>query len=95
VDVLAPVTAAWAVVMALAPVLQVRRMIATGSARSVSVGYFALLAVGFGLWIAYGAADRNMVLVVPNAVALAVDGATISVALHYRRVRTGVPQPRA
>lgn len=84
-DVLAPVTATWAVVMALAPILQVRRMLATGSARSVSVGYFALLAVGFALWIAYGVDDGNLVLIVPNSVAFVVDSATIAVALHYRR----------
>lgn len=82
---LAAVTATWAVVMAIAPVLQVRRIVRERTSASVSVGYFALLCVGFALWIAYGATDRNLVLVVPNAVALAVSSATIGVALRYRR----------
>lgn len=90
--VLASVTAAWAVVMALAPVLQVRRMLATRSARSVSVGYFGLLAVGFALWIAYGASVHNLVLVVPNSVAFVVNAATIGIALHYRREGAGSGQ---
>jgi MtN3 and saliva related transmembrane protein len=92
VDVLASVTGAWAVVMALAPLLQVRRMLATRSARSVSVGYFALLSVGFALWVGYGASKHELVLVVPNSVAFVVNAATIVIALHFRREAEGPRQ---
>ena len=37
-----------------------------------SIGYFMVLIVGFGLWIAYDTAISNSALVVPNAVALVV-----------------------
>ena len=79
------VTAAtWAVVMALAPILQMREIVRRGSSAGLSIGYLLVLIVGFALWIAYGAARHDLPLVVPNATALLVMGITIVVALRYR-----------
>ena len=83
--VLAAAAATYGVVMGLAPVLQIRRMVRERSSRDVSIGFFAVLIVGFGLWIAYGLAIENFALVVPNTVALVVAVATIVVARAYRR----------
>jgi len=83
--VLAAAAATYGVVMGLAPVLQIRRMVRERSSRDVSIGFFAVLIVGFGLWIAYGLAIENFALVVPNTVALVVAVATIAVARAYRR----------
>jgi uncharacterized protein with PQ loop repeat len=84
------VTAAtWAIVMALSPLLQVREILRRGSSDGVSVGYFAVLLIGFALWVAYGIASDDLPLVIPNCVAFVVGAGTIAVARAYRR-----PAPR-
>ena len=80
------VAATWAIAMALGPVLQIRRILELGTSRSVSIGYFVILLVGFVLWLAYGVAASSFVLIIPNTVAAVVTGATITVALRYRRL---------
>lgn len=77
------VAAGWGVVMALSPVMQIRRMIRLGSSRGVSIGYLLVIVVGFAFWIAYGIAIRNPALVVPNTLALIVGVGTIAVASTY------------
>ena len=79
--------ASWALVMALAPLLQIREIVRRGSSEGVSIGYFAVLMVGFGLWVAYGTASGDLPLIVPSCVAFLVMGFTIAVALDKRRVR--------
>jgi uncharacterized protein with PQ loop repeat len=84
---LATAAAAWGVLMAISPGLQIRKMLHHRSSREVSIAYFWVLLVGFVLWIAYGAAIGNWFLIVPNAVALTVAVTTIAVALRYRLKR--------
>ena len=48
------------------------------------MGYFVILLVGFVLWMAYGVAASNLALVIPNAVAVVVITATITVTWRYR-----------
>jgi MtN3 and saliva related transmembrane protein len=81
---LAVAAAAWGVLMGVSPLLQIRRMLRQRSSRDVSVGYFAILLVGFGLWIGYGIASRNLALIVPNTVALLIGIGTIATALRLR-----------
>jgi MtN3 and saliva related transmembrane protein len=81
---LAFTAAAWAIAMALGPVLQIRRIVDQQSSRGVAISYFVVLLVGFGLWIAYGVAAANLALIVPNTVAAIVMVATIGVAVRYR-----------
>jgi uncharacterized protein with PQ loop repeat len=76
--------ASWAVVMALAPVMQIREIVKQGSSRGLSVAYLAVLLVGFALWVAYGFSRRDLPLVVPNAVAFVVMACTIGVAVRAR-----------
>jgi MtN3 and saliva related transmembrane protein len=83
---LALIAASWAIAMALGPVLQIRKIVEHRSSRSISIGYFLVLLVGFVLWFAYGIAASNFVLIVPNAVAAVVISATIIVALRYRQL---------
>jgi len=82
---LAVAAAAWGVLMGVSPVLQIRRMVRQRSSRDVSIGYFSVLLVGFGLWISYGIASRNLALIVPNTVALLIGVSTIAIALRLRR----------
>lgn len=76
--------AAWAIAMALGPVLQIRRMVDQQSSRGVAISYFFVLLIGFGLWVAYGVAAANLALIIPNTVAAIVILATIGVAIRYR-----------
>jgi uncharacterized protein with PQ loop repeat len=76
--------ASWAVVMALSPLLQIREILRRRSSQGISIAYFAVLLVGFGLWVSYGIASHDLPLVVPNCVALLVMGCTIAVALDNR-----------
>ena len=81
---LAFTAATWAIAMALGPVLQIRRIVDQQSSRGVSIAFFVVLLIGFGLWIAYGIAAANVALIVPNAVAGIVMVVTIAVAIRYR-----------
>jgi len=83
--VLAVCAATWGVVMAVAPLLQLRRR----SAADVSIGYLALLLPGFCLWVGYGIAFGDIALVVPNAVAAVIAGLTFAVAVRLRHGAAG------
>lgn len=60
------VAASWGVVMALSPTLQIRRILRRRSSADVSVGYLSILVVGFLLWMGYGAALGNPILITPT-----------------------------
>lgn len=95
ITVLGVSAATWGLVMALSPLLQIRQMWLRRSSDDVSVGFFALLLPGFGLWIAYGTVRSDPVLIVPNVVALLVGVSTIAVAklLRHRRHATSPSRP--
>jgi MtN3 and saliva related transmembrane protein len=76
--------AAWAVVMALSPILQIREILRRRSSEGISLRYLGVLLVGFALWVSYGIASRDLPLVVPNCVAFLVMGCTIAVAVRER-----------
>ncbi len=79
---LAVASAVWGVLMGVSPVLQIRRMLRQRSSRDVSISYFAVLLIGFVLWLSYGIAARNLALIVPNGVALLIGACTILVAVQ-------------
>lgn len=84
-DALGPVAASYGVLMAVSPLLQMRRIFVTRSSADVSIAYLGVLEIGFLLWLAYGIALPNWALIVPNGVAFSVGLATILVALRLRR----------
>lgn len=81
---LAIVAASWGVVMGIAPMLQIRKILATASSRDVSLGFLAVYVLGFTLWLADGVALRNAAIVVPNVVSLVVGSAALAVAIRFR-----------
>jgi uncharacterized protein with PQ loop repeat len=83
-DILAVVAASWGVLMAISPLLQIRRMVQRRSSSDLSLSYLAVLLIGFALWIAYGISLGNLALIIPNGVALAVGLATVVIALRFR-----------
>ena len=84
VDTLGVAAAAWGVLMAISPVLQIRRMFARRSSGDVSISYLLVLEFGFFLWIGYGIALGNPFIFVPNSVAAIVGALTMAVAWTYR-----------
>jgi uncharacterized protein with PQ loop repeat len=83
--VLGIAAAAWGVVMALAPILQIRRMIIRRSSADLSLGYFGVLLPGFALWVGYGLTRSDWPLVIPNTIALTVGAATVVAGIVMRR----------
>lgn len=83
-DVLGPLAASWGVLMALSPLLQIRRMLARRSSADVSIAYLAVLEIGFTLWIGYGVSLGNAAIIVPNSVAFVIGLLTIAISLRYR-----------
>lgn len=84
--VLAVAAASWGVVMALVPLLQLRRMLGRRSSDDVSIGYLVLLLPGFCLWVSYGIASGDTALVIPNSAAAVIAALTIAVAIRLRKV---------
>ncbi len=83
-DILAVVAASWGVLMAISPMLQIRRMVRRRSSSDLSLSYIGVLLIGFTLWMAYGLSLGNWALIIPNGVAFTVGVATVLVALRYR-----------
>lgn len=89
-DTLGVLAASWGVLMAVSPLLQIRRMLARRSSADVSLTYLSVLQVGFTLWILYGWALGNLAIIVPNSVALVIGAATIVIAVRYRHPEEGL-----
>ena len=81
---LAFIASSYGVVMAIAPALQIRKILQHRSSQGVSASYQAVLLVGFALWLAYGVASDNWAIIVPNTVALVVAAATIAITRRFR-----------
>lgn len=83
-DAIGVVAASWGVLMAISPILQIRRMLERRSSADVSIGYLGVLQVGFTLWITYGVALGNPAIIVPNSVAFLVGVLTLTITVRYR-----------
>ena len=81
---LAVIATSWGILMALAPTLQIRHMIAIRSSAGISIPYLGVLVIGFALWLAYGIAIENLALIIANTIAFIVGATTVAVARHYR-----------
>lgn len=92
-DLLGVLAAVWGVLMAVSPLLQMRRMLARRSSTDVSITYLSVLQIGFALWILYGWALGNPAIMIPNSVALVVGAATIVIAIRYRHPEVTRRQP--
>ena len=85
IEYLGVAAAGWGAVMALSPLLQIRRIVIRRSSADVSLAYLLVLQLGFGLWVAYGLAAGNLVVAIPNAMAAMVGVVTIVVTWRYRQ----------
>ncbi len=84
-QVLAVLATIAGVLMAIAPILQVRRMLRTRSSNDVSLLYLSMLCGGFIAWLAYGWALANPAMIISNTASLVFMVITIGVALTFRR----------
>jgi uncharacterized protein with PQ loop repeat len=75
----------WGVAMAVSPGLQIRQMLQTRESQDVSIGYFAVLSIGFLLWALYGLSIDSRILTACNSVAFVFGMATMIVAYRLRR----------
>jgi MtN3 and saliva related transmembrane protein len=82
---LALVTTCWGIVMSVAPLLQVRVIRRRRDSTGVSLGWPAVLLVGFVLWLLYGITIRNVPLIVTNIVSTLVCVFTLTMIIRYRR----------
>lgn len=83
-ETLGIIAAAWGVLMAISPLLQIRRITVRRSSADVSIAYLLVLEFGFFLWIGYGISLGNPIIAVPNTVAAIVGAVTMAVAWMYR-----------
>jgi MtN3 and saliva related transmembrane protein len=83
VAVLGTAASSFGVVMASAPLLQARTIWRRRSAADVSQSFLAIIAFGAILWAAYGFADRNWFIVVPNVVAVGTNLVTLHLARRF------------
>lgn len=84
-DRITAIAGSWGVLMAIAPLLQIRAIVSRGHSEGVSAGHIAVLWVGFVLWLAYGISIASTPLVVTNVVALTTGTATLAIIIRYRR----------
>ena len=82
---IAVLAGAWGVLMAIAPLLQVRAIVRRGDSTGVSAGHIAVLCVGFVLWLTYGVSIESAPLIVTNVVAITTGVATLVAIVRYRR----------
>lgn len=87
-----PVAAGMGVLMALSPLLQARRIRLAGDASEVSSGVFLVMRTNASVWLLYGLASANAVIVVPNVFGIATTTFTLYVIRRHRR-SAGSPVP--
>lgn len=86
-----PIAAASGVFMALSPLLQTRRIRTHGDSSEVSPGVFLMMRVNATIWLTYGIATGNVVIVVPNVVALVTTTLTLITIKRFRHAAHDAP----
>jgi uncharacterized protein with PQ loop repeat len=72
------------VLMALSPLLQARRVHAVRDSSEVSAAMFIVIGGNAAVWLAHGVATSDLVLVVPNVVAVVASAVTVTVVHRHR-----------
>lgn len=77
-------TTVWGLVMALAPLLQIRLILQTKNSSNVSLVWMFILLIGYVLWFSYGLVTGTAPLIIANTVSAIVGAALIIVVFMYR-----------
>lgn len=81
---LALAAASMGIIMAVAPLLQLRLILQERDAREVSRGFLAIIGFGNLIWIAYGIDTSNEVIIVPNVCGFLCSYLTLAAAFYFR-----------
>jgi uncharacterized protein with PQ loop repeat len=73
------------VAMSLAPLFQVRRVLARGQADDVSLAFLVVIAVGSSCWCAYGISTGDPYLIIPNTLGVITNVGTLLVVRRYQQ----------
>ena len=92
VDIFGPLASFMGVLMSLSPLFQIRRVVERQHSDDVSIAMPVVIATGAAAWIAYGVADNDIYLIVPNVVGVIANVTSVLVIHRYRR---GVDPARA
>jgi len=84
-DILAVAAGVCGVGMAVAPTIQMIRMIRLGDATAVSVPYLLVISLGASIWLAYGISITNWSLIIANSTSTIVSLACATVAYRMHR----------
>lgn len=82
---LSVVTTCWGLLMALAPLLQIRIVVRDRDASGISRGWLVILVIGFVLWLVYGVVNVVVPIIVTNIVAVTVTAALLAVVWRFGR----------
>ncbi|MGO1622322.1 SemiSWEET family sugar transporter [Flaviflexus sp.] len=77
-------TTVWGLVMALAPVLQIRLILQTRDSSQVSLSWMFILLIGYILWFAYGIVFDTTPLIIANSVSAIVGLTLVVLVFKYR-----------
>lgn len=84
-ETIAVLTTIWGVVMALAPLLQIRVILKNRDSSGISVSWLFIMLIGFGLWLTYGLVYAQTPIIIANIVAFLVALALLIVVAIFRR----------
>lgn len=87
-----PVAACMGVLMALSPLLQARRVRLAGDSSEVSSGVFLVMRTNASVWLLYGLASANVIIVVPNVVGIVTTTLTLYAIRRHRPAAALVAQ---
>lgn len=90
-EILAVATTIWGVVLALAPLLQLRVIVKHRDASGVSAAWVLILLIGSLLWLSYGLVNDTIPLVIANGVSVVTVVALMITIAVYRRKPAGAP----
>ena len=85
VDIFGPLASFMGVLMSLSPLFQIRRVLERQHSDDVSIAMPVVIATGAAAWIAYGVADNDIYLIVPNVVGVIANVTSVLVIHRYRR----------
>jgi uncharacterized protein with PQ loop repeat len=94
-DFFGVVASGMGVLMALAPLFQVRRVLERGQADDVSVAFLLVIAVGSMSWCAYGISTGDPYLIVPNSLGVVTNVGTLLLVRRYQRAGAGLEERQA
>ena len=84
-DIFGPIASFMGVLMSLSPTFQIRRVLERQHSADVSIAMPIVIAVGAAAWIAYGVAESDIYLIIPNVVGVITNVTSVFVVHRYRR----------